>query len=219
MSVFDDLYDIDQENNLSIEIMDNNLLQEFKLWYDDISNDKYKIDNLNSYDIIDDNVNIIFSQKQENNNDIIILPLNYIFESPYPISNIDINYDINNENIILYLINPIYNNEYYNLTEDDLNSLKILKSKLQFSEIIIYNSVFNNINLYNDFINIIYNNFNIYPTFHYLTKIKETDKHKKYNYISSFITQDKIPKETMLYNNNINILYELTKYNVYIKRD
>ena len=41
MSVFDDLYDIDQENNLSIEIMDNNLLQEFKLWYDDISNDKY----------------------------------------------------------------------------------------------------------------------------------------------------------------------------------
>ena len=218
MSVFDDLYDIDQENNLSIEIMDNNLLQEFKLWYDDISNDKYKIDNLNSYDIIDDNVNIIFSQKQENNNDIIILPLNYIFESPYPISNIDINYDINNENIILYLINPIYNNEYYDLTEDDLNSLKILKSKLQFSEIIIYNSVFNNINLYNDFINIIYNNFNIYPTFHYLTKIKETDKHKKYNYIS-FITQDKIPKETMLYNNNINILYELTKYNVYIKRD
>ena len=119
MSVFDDLYDIDQENNLSIEIMDNNLLQEFKLWYDDISNDKYKIDNLNSYDIIDDNVNIIFSQKQENNNDIIILPLNYIFESPYPISNIDINYDINNENIILYLINPIYNNEYYDLTEDD----------------------------------------------------------------------------------------------------
>lgn len=214
-NIFDDIYEIEDEQNLDIEIIEDSKLIVFKKWFEETINNKYKFDNLDSY-IIDDNndINFIFSQKSLNRTEhYIILPLNYILDSENIISYININYDLkDDDSLTLFIMNPIYkdndNYKHYEITESDLLFLQNLKSKVKLNKV-IFNGTFKNLDLYNKFIDIIFENFNIYPTFYYLTQIKESNINKKYYYISSFINQDKIPKETLLRDNNINIIYNL----------
>ena len=209
-NLFDDIYNDDID--LSSEIIEEQNINSFKSYFEDINNNKYKIDNIKTYKIEENNISFIFSSTKESTKYVLILPIKYITESPYIISYLDINYDITeNDSITLYLINHFNNDEPYIITEQDLILLDSLSSKLNITEI-IFNGCFNSVDLYYKFINMIYNNFKIYPSFYFLTKIKETEKHKKYYYISSFINQEKISKETLLYNGNINIVFKQWKY-------
>ena len=229
-NLFDDLYDIDQETNQDIDLADNISISNFIDWCDKIIN-TVKISNLISYEIDSVNINYIFENKVDRDNSKfhdIILPLHYITESPCPISSIDINYELDeNDKIVLYLIGPVYYSDVdlieddplYHITEQDLESLKILKSKIKIFNVVLNNICFDDLSLYYKFVDIIHDNFEKYPIFSYFTKIKETYKHKKYQFLSSFVEQDKIPKEKLLYDNKIKISYASGRYNIYVKRD
>ena len=206
--LFNDIYN--DNIDLSLEIIEEQNINRFKTYFENINNYKYKIDNINTYKIEGNEITLIFSKKIDKsiNKNILILPIKYIIESPHIISYLDINYEINeNESIILYLVNHFNNNEPYKITEEDITLLSNLLSKLNISEIIFY-GCFKSVDLYYKFNKMIYENFKIYPFYYFLTQIKETEKHKKYYYISSFIMQDKISKETLLYNGNIKIVFK-----------
>ena len=228
--LFDDLYDINQESDTTIDISENIALFEFRNWCDKFIS-QLKLSNLISYEIIEGDINYIFENKIDKDDSKfhhIILPLHYITESPYPISWLNINYELGeNDKVVLYLIGPAYYNDYnlnaedhlYHITEDDLETLKILKSKVKIFNVVVNNICFDDLSLYYKFVDIIHDNFEKYPIFLYSIKIKETYKHKKYQFLSSFVDQEKIPKEKLLYNNKIKISYASAKYNVYVRRD
>lgn len=229
--LFDELYDIDQESDITIDIAEQTALSDFKNWCDKFVNQHPKVSNLSSYEIKNGDINYIFEKRVDRDSSRfhhIILPLHYITESPFPISWIDINYELGySDEIILHLIGPAYytdadlieDDHIYHITEEDLESLKLLKSKVKIFNVVLNNICFDDLSLYYKFVDIIHDNFEKYPIFNYFTKIKETYKHKKYQFLSSFAAQEKIPKEKLLYNNKIKISYASGQYNVYVKRD
>ena len=97
--------------------------------------------------------------------------------------------------------------EYQLLSMNDLDRLSVIESKINVNRI-IYEGIFSSIEIYDRFIEVIRNNFGIYPEFSYLCMIKEKETDKKYRYITEFINSDKIPKEKLLYDNKIKILYK-----------
>jgi len=202
---FSDIFENGLETTAS-EIFEENEREYFATWFDDVI--KYKDiefcnkHNISKYELIYNDITLYFLKNKDNN--IIYCPITYLIKSPYIISYIDI--EEHKENIIFYLYCPfiLSENNIYELTMLDVDKLSVLENKIKFNKILI-NAKFSDINVYYKFVETIYDIFKIYPEFSYLTIIKDDKKDK---YITEFINSDKIPKNKILFDNNVKIYYK-----------
>ena len=222
--LFDDIHELlETDDYIENEINDKMLSIDFNKYFSKKLEEDTFFSNITDFNLDNNEATLIFKTDFTDyfRFNQIVLPTNYILDSPKPIKNLiyknpqthtvlkisdsGTKSSEKDDSIDLILYTPIIKNSVHILTEEDLPKFELLNIKQEINNILI-NCVFDSVEIYIKFITILYNQFHKYPKIYYDTKIKHK-KQKNFTSFSLFLFNNEELLDKLTFSQQIKISY------------